>query len=169
MQLWPHSRVLLECLFLLSPPFLCVAWSCAVVDKKEHTIGAIQKVTQFCKAVCQWFSPFRGCFLNWTDPTLIQRKHIVKQLRTAKKIRFMHSQKWNCTASLTISTFMFLWAIYSHDRSTYFDGNAPPRSFISGNICFKCSVQCLCSAEYGLLWIYFWSLTVYTERRNLTN
>jgi hypothetical protein len=42
MQLWPHSRVLLECLFLLSPPFLCVAWSCAVVDKKEHTTGAIQ-------------------------------------------------------------------------------------------------------------------------------
>jgi hypothetical protein len=39
-QLWPHSRVLVECLFLLLPPFLCVVWSCAVVDKKEHTIGA---------------------------------------------------------------------------------------------------------------------------------
>jgi hypothetical protein len=28
----------------LSPPstFLCVAWSCTVVDKKYHTIGAIQ-------------------------------------------------------------------------------------------------------------------------------
>jgi hypothetical protein len=41
-QLWPHSRVLVECLFLPLPPFLCVAWSCAVVDKKEHAIGAVQ-------------------------------------------------------------------------------------------------------------------------------
>ncbi len=36
------SRVLVECLFLLLPPFLCVAWSCAAVDKKEHTVGAVQ-------------------------------------------------------------------------------------------------------------------------------
>jgi hypothetical protein len=43
-QLWPQSRVLVECLFLLLPPFLFVAWSCAVVDKKEHTIGAVQKL-----------------------------------------------------------------------------------------------------------------------------
>ena len=42
---WPHSRVLVECLFLLLPPFLCVAWSCTVVDKNDHTIGAIHKVT----------------------------------------------------------------------------------------------------------------------------
>jgi hypothetical protein len=32
---------LVKCLFLLSPPFLCVAYSCAVVDKKDHTTGAI--------------------------------------------------------------------------------------------------------------------------------
>ena len=36
-QLWPHSCVLVGCLFLLLPPFLCVAWSCAVVDKKKST------------------------------------------------------------------------------------------------------------------------------------
>ncbi len=44
---WPHSRVLVECLFLLLPPFLCVAWSCTVVDKNDHTIGAIQSLTFF--------------------------------------------------------------------------------------------------------------------------
>ena len=33
---------LAKCLFLLSLPFLCVAYSCAVVDKKDHTAGAIQ-------------------------------------------------------------------------------------------------------------------------------
>jgi hypothetical protein len=31
---------LVRCLFLLS--LLCVAYSCAVVDKKDHTTGAIQ-------------------------------------------------------------------------------------------------------------------------------
>jgi hypothetical protein len=31
-----------KCLFPLSLPFLCVAYSCAVVDKKDHTTGAIQ-------------------------------------------------------------------------------------------------------------------------------
>ncbi len=34
---WPPSCALLECLFLLLPPLLCVAYSCAVVDKKDHT------------------------------------------------------------------------------------------------------------------------------------
>ncbi len=33
---------LVRCLFLLSLPLLCVAYSCAVVDKKDHTTGAIQ-------------------------------------------------------------------------------------------------------------------------------
>ncbi len=41
MPLWPHSCALLECLFLLLPPLLCVTYSCAVVDKKDHTTGAI--------------------------------------------------------------------------------------------------------------------------------
>jgi hypothetical protein len=33
-----------KCLFLLSLPFLCVAYSCAVVDEKDHTTGAIQSL-----------------------------------------------------------------------------------------------------------------------------
>jgi hypothetical protein len=39
-----HGLILVhleKCLFLLSLPFLCVAYSCAVVDKKDHTAGAI--------------------------------------------------------------------------------------------------------------------------------
>jgi hypothetical protein len=35
---------LARCLFLLPLPFLCVAYSCAVVDKKDHTTGAIHLV-----------------------------------------------------------------------------------------------------------------------------
>ncbi len=33
---------LVRCLFLLYSLFLCVAYSCAVVDEKDHTTGAIQ-------------------------------------------------------------------------------------------------------------------------------
>ncbi len=32
---------LVQCLFLLCSLFLCVAYSCVVVDKKDHTTGAI--------------------------------------------------------------------------------------------------------------------------------
>ncbi len=39
-----------KCLFLLSLPFLCVAYSCAVVDKKDHTTGAVQALFANYKA-----------------------------------------------------------------------------------------------------------------------
>ena len=42
---------LAKCLFLLSLPFLCVAYSCAVVDKKDHTTGAIQPVSRTLEPV----------------------------------------------------------------------------------------------------------------------
>jgi hypothetical protein len=40
-----HGLILVhleKCLFLLSLPIQCVAYSCAVVDEKDHTTGAIQ-------------------------------------------------------------------------------------------------------------------------------
>jgi hypothetical protein len=55
---------LVKCLFLLSLPFLCVAYSCAVVDKKDHTTGAIQWDTSLAKR--DWgISLFYFCNLNF--------------------------------------------------------------------------------------------------------
>jgi hypothetical protein len=51
---------LVECLFLLSLPFLCVAYSCAVVDKKDHTTGAIQ----VCQSANRKFANFLGVLVH---------------------------------------------------------------------------------------------------------
>ena len=50
-----------KCLFLLSLLFPCVAYSCAVVDEKDHTTGAIQ---------LEFFLKRRQRFLGHGEPCL---------------------------------------------------------------------------------------------------
>ena len=47
-----------KCLFLLSLPFLCVAYSCAAVDEKDHTTGAIQQRDDFFRAIMNRFTSY---------------------------------------------------------------------------------------------------------------
>ncbi len=80
---------------------------------------------------------------------------------TAKKIRFMYSQKGNCAASIPISTFIYLWAIYSiysQDRSAY--SAAGNRQTDRGNIEIAhryLNVETGTEAVQFLFWEYFFS------------
>jgi hypothetical protein len=78
-------------------------------------------------------------------------------MHTTKKIPFIYSFSGNCAASVPISIFMCLWAIYIFPWSVHIFSwgtigrpmwklGLRPQNSISGNICFEFSVLCLCSA-----------------------
>ncbi len=74
--------------------------------------------------------------------------------RHCKENTVMYSRKGNCAASFPISTYKYLWAIYIFPRSVghrqymNVEIRTEAASFLSGNILFQFSVQCLCSGWY---------------------
>jgi hypothetical protein len=76
---------------------------------------------------------------------------------TAKKFGFINSQKMNWAASVPISTFMCLWAIYISSHSVHLFSCKHNRQTNQGNICINRSQKHECRNWYYIAaQFHFW-------------
>ncbi len=165
------------------------------MEEKPCGLGAAKKnlkIRRFGRKII-WFT----CFWSKLDQNYcgLDIQDFVCGKTHCTKIPFMYPLSGNCAASVSISTFMCLWAsycIYSQDPPIYFSCSRIGRSIVgiyksltdtwvwklgpwprisfSGNICFEFSVLILCSASDTVLLVsVHFDIFPTTVRRGLSS
>jgi hypothetical protein len=128
---------LVQCLFLLSPPFPCVAYSCAVVDKKDHTTGAIQVSTD---------NSVLRVYVNPGVPELyVQDRYLPSYL-------FRTCMERSLDRLMEVPSLILLykppWLLLVHGIRTY------------GSICEKWTILRFCGSSLSCKVFYTYSLSI---------